>query len=118
KQPLEQRKKALRDFFHGIPKKGTVRLSPFTHDLTGARRWMENLATVGFDGVVAKRADEPYHSGDRAGMVKVKRLRTADCVVGGFRFASKGKVVGSLLLGLYDADGKLNHVGFSSSFKA
>lgn len=118
KQPLEARKKALREFFQGIPKKGTVRLSPFTHELSGARRWMDNLATVGFDGVVAKRADEPYHSGDRAGMVKVKRLRTADCVVGGFRFASKGKVVGSLLLGLYDENGKLNHVGFTSSFKA
>jgi ATP-dependent DNA ligase len=67
---------------------------------------------------VAKRLDEPYHSGDRKAMVKIKRLRTADCVVGGFRYASKGGVVGSLLLGLYDSDGKLNHVGFTSSFNA
>jgi ATP-dependent DNA ligase len=68
------------------------------------------------DGVIAKRLDLPYQSGNRDGMVKVKKLRTADCVVGGFRYASKGKEVGSLLLGLYE-DGLLNHVGFCSSFK-
>jgi ATP-dependent DNA ligase len=117
-QPLAKRKDQLKDFFQKVPKGASVRLSPSTRDLTLAQRWMGNLATVGFDGVVAKRLDEPYHSGDRNGMVKVKRLRTADCVVGGFRYASKGKVVGSLLLGLHDADGKLNHVGFTSSFKA
>jgi ATP-dependent DNA ligase len=117
-RPLEERKDQLKDFFQELPKGTTVRLSPSTRDLALAQRWMGNLATVGFDGVVAKRLDEPYHSGDRNGMVKVKRLRTADCVVGGFRYASKGKVVGSLLLGLHDADGKLNHVGFTSSFKA
>jgi len=68
--------------------------------------------------VIAKRTDMPYQSGNRHGMVKVKRLRTADCVVGGFRYASEGKLVGSLLLGLYDEKGLLHHVGFSSSFKA
>lgn len=113
---LEERKQALAVFFESLPKNGSVRLSPSTSDLGVAQRWMANLATVGFDGVVAKRLDEPYHSGDRKAMVKIKRLRTADCVVGGFRYASKGGVVGSLLLGLHDAEGKLNHVGFTSSF--
>src|SRR4051812_16602514 len=116
-QPLQKRKEALQEFFRDVPKQESVRLSPATRDITVARRWMGNLATVGFDGVVAKKTGEPYLSGERSGMVKVKRLRTADCVVGGFRYASKGKVVGSLLLGLHDDDGKLNHVGFTSSFK-
>ena len=70
------------------------------------------------DGVVAKRLDLPYRSGERDGMVKVKRRRTADCVVGGFRYASKGGGVGSLLLGLYDGEGTLEHVGFCSSMSA
>jgi ATP-dependent DNA ligase len=117
-KPLQARKAKLQEFFAEIPKNGTVRLSPATRDLNVAQRWMNNLATVGFDGVVAKVADEPYHSGDRKAMVKVKRLRTADCVVGGFRYATKGGVVGSLLLGLHDSEGKLNHVGFTSSFTA
>jgi ATP-dependent DNA ligase len=117
-KPLQARKAKLHEFFAEIPKNGTVRLSPATRDLNVAQRWMNNLATVGFDGVVAKVADEPYHSGDRKAMVKVKRLRTADCVVGGFRYATKGGVVGSLLLGLHDSEGKLNHVGFTSSFTA
>ncbi len=91
-----------------------MRLSPCTRSLAMARRWLEGRA--GLDGVVAKRTDLPYESGDRTGMQKVKRIRTADCVVGGFRYASKGHVVGSLLLGLYDDNGLLNHVGFVSSF--
>ncbi|HEY9506578.1 MAG TPA: hypothetical protein VIQ27_11440, partial [Gemmatimonadales bacterium] len=70
------------------------------------------------DGVMAKRLDLPYRSGERDGMLKVKRKRTADCVVGGFRYASRGKQVGSLLLGLYDEDGLLHHVGFCSSLPA
>ena len=116
--PLEQRKQALEQFFQEVPKGGSVRLSPASRDFNVAQRWMGNLATVGFDGVVAKKLKEPYLSGERSGMVKVKRLRTADCVVGGFRYASKGKFVGSLLLGLHDNQGKLNHVGFTSSFNA
>src|SRR5690348_130859 len=116
-QSLDHRRKALEEFFKEVPKGAGVRLSPATRNFATAERWMGNLATVGFDGVVAKRTDEPYHSGDRNGMVKVKRLRTADGVVGGFRYATKGKFVGSLLLGLYDDEGKLNHVGFTSSFK-
>jgi ATP-dependent DNA ligase len=65
---------------------------------------------------VAKRLDLPYQTGERTGMQKVKRRRTVDCVVGGFRYASGARVVGSLLLGLYDADGLLHHVGFTSGF--
>jgi len=66
---------------------------------------------------MAKQLDQPYRTGERAGMAKVKRMRTADCVVGGFRYASKGGVVGSLLLGLYDDEGLLHHVGYTSSFR-
>jgi ATP-dependent DNA ligase len=69
------------------------------------------------DGVVAKRRDGPYQAGERA-MLKIKQLRTADCVVGGFRYAEKHREVGSLLLGLFDDDGLLHHVGFTSAIKA
>ncbi len=70
------------------------------------------------DGVIAKRVDRPYASGERNSMVKIKNLRTADCVVGGFRYGSKEKQIGSLLLGLYDEAGLLNHVGFCSGLAA
>jgi ATP-dependent DNA ligase len=93
-----------------------VKLSPCTDSLRIARGWLAGRA--GLDGVVAKRVDLPYESGTRNGMQKVKRIRTADCVVGGFRYASKGHAVGSLLLGLYDDEGLLNHIGFTSSFTA
>jgi ATP-dependent DNA ligase len=66
---------------------------------------------------MAKRLGEPYHSGDREGMVKVKHLKTADCVVGGFRYGEGTKLVGSLLLGLYDDEGRLVYIGHSSSIK-
>jgi ATP-dependent DNA ligase len=98
-------------------KNKTIELSPQTSDFKIAKNWLAG-AGVDLDGVIAKRTDMPYQSGNRHGMVKVKRLRTADCVVGGFRYASEGNVVGSLLLGLYDDKGLLHHVGFSSSFKA
>ena len=87
-------------------------LSPGTDDPDLARSWLDDGK---LEGVVAKRRDGPYLEGERA-MVKVKRLRSADCVVGGFRYASGGGRVGSLLLGLYDDDGRLNHVGFTSGF--
>ena len=77
---------------------------------------MLNLAATGLDGVVAKKLDEPYRSGERTGMVKIKRIRTAGCVVGGFRYSEKDEGIGSLLLGLYNEEGLLDHVGFSSSF--
>lgn len=100
------------------PRQSRLRLSPATTDLVVAKRWLTKLRGPGFDGVVAKRIDVPYGSGERAAMVKIKRLRTADCVVGGFRYTRKGKVVGSLLLGLYDAKGLLHNVGFTSSIPA
>jgi ATP-dependent DNA ligase len=95
----------------------TIELSPQTRDLKIAKGWLAG-AGGDVDGVIAKRLDMPYQSGNRHGMVKVKRLRTVDCVVGGFRYASEGRLIGSLLLGLYDKEGLLHHVGFCSSFKA
>ena len=111
---LEALKEAAGKEMAGIP---GLRLSPATTDAKTARKW---LAMTGgsFDGVVAKRLDLEYRAGDRTGMQKVKRLRTADCVVGGFRYASKARGVGSLLLGLHDAKGLLHHVGFTSGFPA
>ena len=115
---LTDRRKKLDAFAKKYSAKNkSVELSPCTDELQIAKEWLAG-AGVDLDGVIAKRIDMPYQSGNRHGMVKVKRLRTADCVVGGFRYASEGKVVGSLLLGLYDEDGLLHHVGFSSSFKA
>jgi ATP-dependent DNA ligase len=91
-----------------------IALSPATRDIKMARHWFASAGKA-LDGIIAKRADIPYRSEDRTGMMKIKRQRTADCVVGGFRYATKGRYVGSLLLGLYDKDGLLNHVGFTSS---
>jgi ATP-dependent DNA ligase len=116
--PLSERRKRLQELFSGIGKSERVRLSPFTPDRRQAERWMRELGPTGLDGVVAKLVGEPYHSGDRSAMVKIKRIRTADCVVGGFRYAEKGGQIGSLLLGLYNEQGLLDHVGFSSSFTA
>jgi ATP-dependent DNA ligase len=100
-------------YFKAAPR---VQLSPATTRLAVVKRWFDSVGT-GLDGVIAKELDKPYCTGERRGMVKVKQLRTVDCVVGGFRYASKGKLVGSLLLGLYDDDGLLHHVGFWSSIK-
>ena len=114
-RPLRERRDRLVAFFRArLAKAGGFELSPCTDDRAVAEDWLAGHA--GTDGVVAKRSDEPYRSGERA-MQKVKRLRTADCVVGGFRYASSGKLIGSLLLGLYE-DGVLHHVGFTSSFSA
>jgi ATP-dependent DNA ligase len=116
-EPLKLRRQRLERFV-AQNHSAAVQLSPATLEKAAAERWLKELAASGFDGVVAKLLNEPYASGERTGMVKVKRLRTADCVVGGFRYASKGGEVGSLLLGLYNEKGELDHVGFSSSFKA
>jgi ATP-dependent DNA ligase len=91
-------------------------LSPATSDRAAAQRWLSQAGSA-LDGVIAKRTELPYQSGNREGMVKIKRMRTADCVIGGFRYASKGKLVGSLLLGLYNEHGLLDHVGFCSTIK-
>ena len=93
-----------------------ISLSPASSDFATAEKWMRQGAAHGWDGVVAKRLNCEYTSGERTGMVKIKRIRTADCVVGGFRWARKGGEVGSLLLGLYNHQGQLDHIGFSSAF--
>jgi ATP-dependent DNA ligase len=116
--PLKHRREYLREFFGKVPRGSSIRMSPSTHRREQAVRWMTELASAGFDGVVAKISDMPYTSGERTGMRKIKRIRTADCVVGGFRYASKGDQIGSLLLGLYDDDRLLHHCGFTSSFNA
>jgi ATP-dependent DNA ligase len=117
-EPLQNRREKLEEFAsrHFKDHRG-IGLSPATRDLAEARRWFKTMGG-GLDGVVAKQTGLPYQTGERRGMLKIKNLRSADCVVGGFRYASKGKLVGSLLLGLYDADGLLHHVGYTSSMKA
>lgn len=113
--PLGQRRRRLEGLLSTAP--AGLKLSPATLDIDVARRWLAEAGHGRFDGVVAKRCRSPYLSGERA-MVKVKPSRTADCVVGGFRYDKAGALVASLLLGLYDAEGRLNHVGFTASIKA
>jgi ATP-dependent DNA ligase len=116
--PLRDRRKHLEDFAKkNLKKKSTLRLSPATTKLVTARNWLEKVGG-NLDGVMAKQLDAPYASGERTAMVKVKAIRSADCVVGGFRYATGSRLLGSLLLGLYDDDGLLHHVGFTSAFKA
>ncbi|MBV8205485.1 MAG: ATP-dependent DNA ligase [Acidobacteria bacterium] len=116
--PLSERRRELQKFFLRIRNSTSIRLSPSTPDRSQALRWASEGATSGLDGVMAKRADLPYASAERTAMQKVKRIRTADCVVGGFRYAAKGRAIGSLLLGLYNEAGRLDHIGFTSSFTA
>lgn len=92
----------------------SITLTKQTSELETAQKWLDD-GFAGTDGVIAKRLDLPYQFGERA-MLKVKRIRTADCVVGGFRYAQGTKIVGSLLLGLYNEQGLLDHVGFTSAF--
>ncbi len=117
-QPLEQRR-PLTEAFAGKFLSGnrTIRISPATTDIRVVRRWFRAVGS-GLDGVIAKRLEKEYLPGERTGMVKIKNKRTADCVVGGFRYAEKAPVIGSMLLGLYDDEGLLHHVGFTSSFTA
>lgn len=110
-EPLGRRRARLAGFTEAYGD-AQLTLSPGVEDPAEARAW---LAGGVLEGVVAKRLDEPYREGARA-MVKIKRLRSADCVVGGFRYAAGRRVAGSLLLGLYDDEGRLNHVGFTSGF--
>jgi ATP-dependent DNA ligase len=112
---LEDRQMELARFAKRyLSRKGQIRISTVTTDRRKATAWL-NAAGANVDGVIAKRRDLAYQSGERTGMQKIKRRRTADCVVGGFRYASKEEIAGSLLLGLYDDEGRLNHVGFTSS---
>ena len=114
-EPLSTRREALERFYATNSAPG-LHLSPMTLDRDTALGWLERSGGA-LDGVIAKRADLEYRSGERA-MIKVKQQRTADCVVGGFRYAAKNAEVASLLLGLYNADGKLDHVGFTSAIPA
>ncbi len=114
-QPLAKRRQALERFLTKNRVPGLL-LSPTTADRETALRWLERSGGA-LDGVIAKRSNLEYRPGERA-MIKVKQQRTADCVVGGFRYAEKKPVVGSLLLGLYDEAGLLHHVGFTSAIPA
>jgi ATP-dependent DNA ligase len=111
--PLTVRRAALEKFFASAKRQHDLKLSPYTLKLAEARRWLKQGGTA-LDGVVAKERDGPYVPGERA-MMKVEQHRTADCVVGGFRYRSGSNEVGSLLLGLYDEDGRLDHVGFTAT---
>jgi ATP-dependent DNA ligase len=108
-EPLSVRRAAL-ERFHAAHGSDALLLSPATTDCDQAKAWLVRSGGA-LDGVVVKRLDEPYRPGERA-MLKVKQIRSADCVVGGFRYASGKKEVGSLLLGLFGEDGKLHHVGY------
>lgn len=113
--PLELRRRSL-EIIYAAEQHDDLLLSPCTEDREAAAKWLDEVGAA-LDGVVAKRLDEPYRPGERA-MIKVKAMRTADCVVGGFRYATNSKEVGSLLLGLYGEDGLLHHVGFTSAIPA
>jgi ATP-dependent DNA ligase len=113
KLPLSERRAALEQAYSAAAGNPFLRLSPFTRKRADAQRWLDKAGGA-IDGVVAKRVDAPYQPGERA-MLKVKRMRTADCVVGGFRYERESELVGSLLLGLYNDAGKLDHIGFTSA---
>jgi len=114
-EPLAKRRAALERFaaraFVDAP---SFRISPMTRSRDDVDAWFRALGE-GIDGIVAKRVDLAYRPGERTAMQKYKRMRTADCAVGGFRYGAKTNVVGSLLLGLYDDAGLLDHVGFTSN---
>ncbi|HYZ62576.1 MAG TPA: ATP-dependent DNA ligase [Acetobacteraceae bacterium] len=112
-QDLPHRRAALERVFEKLGPASRCRLTTYTRDRAEAQAWLDQ-AQGSIDGVVAKRLDAPYRPGERA-MLKIKHLRTADCVVGGFRYAQGTKQVGSLLLGLFNDEGKLDHVGFTSA---
>jgi ATP-dependent DNA ligase len=116
-RPFAERRRALEKFMTAEGKTPSLRLSPSSADRNAALAWLDRLGGD-VDGVIAKRADLPYFAGSRDGMQKYKLTRTADCVIGGFRYGKNSNLVGSLLLGLYDEAGLLNHVGFSATLPA
>jgi ATP-dependent DNA ligase len=105
--PLEERRARVEALPYSI--------SPATRDLRLAQRWLERLDVAGFDGVIAKRLGLPYLPGSRDGVVKVKGEKTADCVVVGVTWSEKGRGIASLMLGLYDEEGQVRHVGTASA---
>ena len=118
---LPDRRHELEEFAARCFPQTLFRLSPASTKLEDAKRWLKSAGGAS-DGIIAKRLDLPYQAGNRDGMQKIKRHRSADCVIGGFRYGERAaggrKVVGSLLLGLYDDEGMLHHVGFTSAIKA
>jgi ATP-dependent DNA ligase len=115
-QSLAERRPRLERFMREVTD-DRIHLSPATRSVEQARTWCDEVGQA-LDGLIAKRLDQPYRSGDRDGAIKWKRLKTADCVVGGFRYGTNSEVVGSLLLGLYDEEGLLHHVGYTSTIAA
>jgi len=116
-QPLSARRAVLESFVRKYARSSKrIRLSPQTTRLSDAKGWLKRVG-ASLDGVIAKRRDLPYRSGDRTGMQKIKNYRSAECVIGGFRYNEGKPVVGSLLLGLYDDRGLLQHVGFTSTIR-
>ena len=112
-RPFAERRSLLETTLAGA--RPPIHLTPATDDRAVAAKWFERFEGAGLDGVVAKRSDLPYRENERV-MLKVKHQRTADCVVGGFRWHKSGGVIGSLLLGLYDDEGTLHHVGVAAAF--
>jgi len=111
--PQRERRTLLEKMFTGL--RSPLHLTPMTHDSGLAKQWLEQFEGAGLDGVIAKPAGLAYQPGKRA-MIKIKHARTAECVVAGFRWHKTGHdAVGSLLLGLYDDEGTLQHVGVTSS---
>jgi ATP-dependent DNA ligase len=116
-EDLARRRKQLEDFAAKyLPGNPALAVSPATAEIKVARQWLKTMRGQ-LDGLIAKPLNAPYSPGERT-MQKIKNLRTADCVVAGFRYGAKTKLVGSLLLGLYDNKGLLHHVGFTSSMDA
>lgn len=112
--PQSARRSLLEELFKKLDP--PLYITPVTQDRATAERWLNEFEGAGLDGVIAKPEDAPYQPGKRA-MLKIKHVRTADCVVAGFRYHKSGKdAVGSLLLGLYDEQGVLQHAGVTSSF--
>jgi ATP-dependent DNA ligase len=111
--PFGERQARLRAALHGV--QPPVHVAAITQDAATAQRWFDTFEGAGLDGVVAKAADLPYGPDQRL-MTKVKHVRTADCVVAGFRWHKSGPIVGSLLLGLYNDAGDLQHIGVAASF--
>ena len=114
-RPLSERRALLERFAKKYLRNSTdISLSPATNSIKKAKGWVAQSGNA-LDGLIAKQCSAAYRSGDRHGMQKIKSLRTADCVVGGFRYGSSNTEVGSLLLGLYDEDGLLHHIGFTAT---
>jgi ATP-dependent DNA ligase len=114
-RPFRERRRGLESFGKRfLPANAAIRITPATENRAVALKWLRRSGAA-LDGVIAKRRDLPYAPDQPNAILKVKRRETADCVVGGFRYGTRGHAVGSLLLGLYDKAGRLDHVGYTSS---